>query len=158
MSDLVHQVGELFLRALPVALIVLTFYLILRSFFFKPILAVMAEREARTIGAHKSAEATQAAAAEKVRQYEEALKAAKAKVYAEQEVERKKLLEERTIILKEARNKASVEVNKAKERVAGELATAKIDIEGTATQLASEIARRLLQVPSAPGSSPREVQ
>lgn len=158
MSDLVHQVGELFLRALPVALIVLTFYLILRSFFFKPILAVMAEREARTIGAHKSAEATQAAAAEKVKQYEEALKAAKAKVYAEQEVERKKLLEERTIILKEARNKASVEVNKAKERVAGELATAKIDIEGTATQLASEIARRLLQVPSAPGSSPREVQ
>ncbi|MGB9432606.1 MAG: hypothetical protein WBQ89_10220, partial [Candidatus Acidiferrum sp.] len=82
MPSLVHQIGELFLRAVPVALIVLIFYFILRSLFFEPILAVMAEREARTLGAQKSAEAAQAAAAEKLRQYEEALRHAKAKVYA----------------------------------------------------------------------------
>ena len=110
MPSLVHQIGELFLRAVPVALIVLVFYFVLRSLFFKPILAVMAEREARTLGAQKSAEAAQAAAAEKVRQYEEALRQAKAKVYAEQEAERKKLLDERAAVLKDARSKASAEV------------------------------------------------
>lgn len=158
MSDLVPQLGELFLRAVPVALIVLVFYFILRSLFFKPILAVMAEREARTLGAQKSAETAQAAAAEKVKHYQEALKQAKAKVYAEQEVERKKLLDERAAILKNARTKAAAEVGKAKERVAGELGAAKKDIEASAPQLAAEIAQRVLQVPPGPGSPSREAR
>jgi F-type H+-transporting ATPase subunit b len=156
MENLVHQIGELFLRAVPVALIVIAFYFVLRSLFFKPILAVMAQREARTLGAQKSAEAAQAAASEKVRQYEEALRQAKAKVYAEQEAARKKLLDERTAVLKDARTKASEEVGKAKERVAGELAAAKKDVESTASQLAMEIAGRILK-PSAPGGGPSRV-
>ena len=120
MSDLVHQLGELFLRAVPVAVIVLLFYVIMRSIFFRPLLKVMAEREARTIGAQKAAEAAQAAAAEKVRLYEEALRQARAKVYAEQEADRRKWMEERAAMLKAARAKADEEVNAAKERVAGE--------------------------------------
>jgi F-type H+-transporting ATPase subunit b len=157
MPNLVHQIGELFLRAVPVALIILVFYFVLRALFFKPLLAVMAQREARTLGAQKSAEAAQAAAAEKVRQYEEALRQAKAKVYAEQEAERKKLLDERAAVLKDARSKASVEVGKAKERVAGELASAKKDVESVASQLALEIAGRILR-PSAPGGPLREAR
>ena len=158
MSDLVQQIGELFLRAVPVALIVLILYFILRSLFFKPILMVMAEREARTLGAQKSAEAAQAAAAEKVKQYEEALKQAKAKVYAEQEAERKKLMDERAAFLKDARSKASADVKLAKEGVAGELEAAKKDIEASASQLAGQIAQRVLQVPPAPGSPAREAR
>lgn len=158
MTDLVHQIGELFLRAVPVALIVLIFYFVLRSLFFKPILAVMAEREARTVGAQKSAEAAQAAAAEKAKEYEEALRQAKARVYSEQEAERKKLLDERVAILKDARSKAAAEVGKAKERVAGELEAAKKEIEVSASQLAGEIAVRVLQVPRGPGSPTREAR
>jgi F-type H+-transporting ATPase subunit b len=156
MPSLVHQIGELFLRAVPVALIVIVFYFVLRSLFFKPILAVMAEREARTIGAQKSAEAAQAAAAEKIRQYEEVLRQAKAKVYAEQEAERKKLLDERAAVLKDARNKAGAEVGKSKQRVEAELKTAKKDIESIAGQLAAEIAKRVLQVSPEPLRPPRE--
>jgi F0F1-type ATP synthase membrane subunit b/b' len=158
MSNLVHQIGELFLGAVPVALIVIVFYLMMRSLFFKPILAVMAEREARTLGARKSAEAAQAAAAEKVRQYEEALRQAKAKVYAQQEAERKKLLDERAAALKDARNKAAVEVSKAKERVAVELTAAKRDVESIVSQLALEIAGRILRIPSAPVGPSREAR
>jgi F0F1-type ATP synthase membrane subunit b/b' len=154
MPSLVHQIGELFLRAVPVAVIVLIFYGILRSLFFKPILAVMAERDARTLGAQKSAEAAQAAAAEKIKQYEEALRQAKAKVYADQEAERKKLLDDRAATLKDARSKASVEVNTAKQRVAGELEAAKKDLDGMVSELAAEIASRALQVsPLASGPS-----
>jgi F-type H+-transporting ATPase subunit b len=158
MTDLVHQIGELFLRAVPVALIVLIFYLILRSIFFKPLLQVMAEREARTLGAQKAAEAAQAAAAEKIRQYEEALRQAKAKVYAEQEAERKKVLDERAAFLKETRSKASAEVNQAKETVDGQLQAAKKEIERNVPELAAEIARRVLRVPAGPGSPAREMQ
>ena len=140
------------------ALIVLVFYFTLRSLFFKPLLQVMAERDARTYGAQKSAEAAQAAAAEKAKQHEDALRQAKAKVYAEQEAERKKLLEERAAFLKETRNKVSAEVNEAKERVAVELAGAKKEIEAVAAQLAAEIARRVLQMPAGPGNSGREAR
>ena len=153
MPDLVHQIEELFLRAVPVALIVLIFYFILRAYFFKPLLQVMAERQARTMGAQKAAEAAEAAAAEKLRQYEDALRQAKAKVYAEQEAERKKLLDERATFLKETRNKATGEVNQAKEALAGQLEASKKEIQINIPELAAEIARRVLQVPA--GAGPR---
>jgi F-type H+-transporting ATPase subunit b len=158
MSELVHQIGELFLRAVPVALIVLIFYFVLRFLFFKPLLKVMDEREARTIGAKKAAELAQAAAAEKIKQYEDALKQARAKVYAEQEAERKKLLDERAALLKEARAKAAAEVSAAKERIAAEIAVAKKDLEAGITQIASEIVQRVLQASPAPGSPSREAR
>src|SRR6202158_3696844 len=118
MQEIVHQLGDLFLQALPTFLIILVFYWMLRTLFFKPLLAVMAERDARTAGARKAAAAAEAAAAEKVKQYQEALKKARAQVYSEQEAARKKLLDERAALLKEARGKAAVEVAAGKGRVA----------------------------------------
>jgi F-type H+-transporting ATPase subunit b len=158
MPDLVHQLGELFLGAVPVALIVLVFYLLLRSLFFQPLLKVMAERDARTLGAQKSAEAAQAAAVEKIRQYEEALKQARAKVYAEQEAARKTLMEERAGFLKEARAKAAAEVNAGKQGIEKEFAAAKKELQATAAQLSVEIARRVLQSPIAPAGPANEAR
>jgi len=158
MPDLVHQLGELFLGAVPVALIVLVFYLVLRSLFFQPLLKVMAERDARTLGAQKSAEAAQAAAAEKIRQYEEALRQARAKVYAEQEAARKKLMEERAAFLKDARAKAAAEVNAGKQGIEKEFAAAKTELQATAAQLSVEIARRVLQSPIAPAGPANEAR
>jgi F-type H+-transporting ATPase subunit b len=158
MQDIGHQLGELFLQAVPTVLIILLFYFILRVIFFKPLLAVMAERDSRTVGAQKAAEATQAAAAEKVKQYQEALRQARAQVYAEQDAARKKLLDERAAQLKEARTRASGEVNVGKERVAGELAAARREIETTVAQLSAEIARRVLQPPPGPGAPAREAR
>jgi len=158
MPSIGHQLGELFLGAAPTVLIILLFYFILRTLFFQPLLKVMAERDARTVGAQKAAEAAQAAAAEKVKQYEEALKQARGKVYAEQEAARKKLLEERAAQVKDARTKASGEVTQAKERVAGELAAARRDVEVSVAQLAAEIARRILQTPLRPGAPAREAR
>src|SRR5262249_7857036 len=140
-----HQLGELFLGAVPTVLILIVLYFILKSLFFKPLLAVMAEREARTEGAKKAAEAAQNAAGEKLAQYEEALKGARAKVYGEQEAARKKLLDERARQLKESRNLAASEVNAAKERVAKDVAAAKRELEAGVPQLAAEIAKRVLE-------------
>jgi F0F1-type ATP synthase membrane subunit b/b' len=151
MPSIGHQLGELFLQAVPTVLIILLFYFILRALFFKPLLQVMAERDSRTVGAQKAAEAAQAAAAGKVKQYQDALRQARGQVYAEQEAARKKLLEERAVQIKEARTKASGEVSAAKGRVAGELAAARRDVEATVAELSAAIARRILQTPPRPG-------
>ncbi|HEX8763806.1 MAG TPA: ATP synthase F0 subunit B [Candidatus Acidoferrum sp.] len=158
MPSIGHQLGELFLGAAPTVLIILIFYFILRALFFQPLLKVMAERDARTAGAVKAAETAQAAAAEKVKQYQEALKQARGKVYAEQEAARKKLLDERAAQLKDARTKASGEISQAKERAAKELATAQRDVEASVPQLSAEIARRILQAPPRPNAPAREAR
>lgn len=153
-----HQLGELFLGAVPTVLIILLFYFVLRVLFFKPLLQVMAERESRSLGAQKSAAEAQAVAAERLKEYQEALKQAHGRVYAEQEASRKKVLEERAAQLKEARAKASGEVTAAKERIAGEMTTARRELEATVGQLSSEIARRLLDTPPRPNTPAREAR
>jgi F-type H+-transporting ATPase subunit b len=158
MQEIVRQLGELFLQAVPTVLIILLFYFILRAIFFKPLLAVMAERDDRTVGAQKAAEVAQAAAVDKAKQYQDALKQARAQVYAEQEAERKKLLDERTELIKTARTAAAAQVAAAKERVAGEVAAARREIDATVGQLSAEIARRILQSPPRPGGSAREAR
>jgi len=158
MQAIVHQLGELFLQAVPTVLIILLFYFILREVFFKPLLAVMAERNARTVGAQKAAEAAQAAAAQKVKQYQEALRQARGKMYAEQEAALKKLLDERAAQIKEARTRAAAEVTAAKARVTAELAAARRDVEAIAAQLSAEIARRIMQAPPRPGAPAREAR
>jgi len=157
MQAIVGQLGELFLQAVPTVLIILLFYFILRALFFKPLLQVMAERDSRTAGAQKAAETAQAAAAEKVKQYQDALKQARGQLYAEQEAARKKLLDERAAQLKEARAKSSAEASAGKERIARELAGARRDIEATVGQLSAEIARRILQTPPS-GAPMREAR
>src|SRR5256885_15320576 len=104
-----HQLGELFLGAVPTVLILIVLYFILKSLFLKPLPDVMAEREKRTVGAQRAAETAQAAAAEKAKQYQEALKQARAKVYAEQAAARQKLLDERAALGRALRDLAGGE-------------------------------------------------
>ena len=146
MQAILHQLGELFLQAVPTVLVVFVFFLIFRSLFFAPLRRVMQERDERTRGAQKAAEAAQAAAAEKSRQYQDALKQARTALYAEQDAARRALLDERNAQVKAARARAAVEVRVAKERVAGELAAARRDVEASSGELAAEIARRILQI------------
>jgi F-type H+-transporting ATPase subunit b len=158
MQAIVHQLGELFLQAVPTVLIILFFYIILRAIFFKPLLAVIAEREARTIGARKASEAAQAAAAEKIKQYQNALRQAREQVYAEQGAAQKKLLDNRAAQIKDARAKATAEVSSAKARVAAELAAARREVAASIPQLSAEIARHILQGPLRPGAPAREAR
>ena len=158
MQEIVLQLGELFLQAVPTVLIVLAFYVMLRALFFKPLLAVMAERDARTVGARKAAAAAEAAAAEKVKQYQEALKKARVQVYLEQEAARKKVLDERAALLKEARIKAAAKVAEGKEHTARELAAALLEIKPSVELLAAEIARRVLQIGPRPSGPAREAR
>jgi len=146
---------ELFFQVVPIVLILLVFYAVLRVLFFKPLLKVIAEREARTIGAQKAAEEAQKVASEKVKEYQEALKQARTEIYVEQEAVRKKVLDERAAQLKEARAKAAAMVNAERDRIATEVMAARREIGASITQFAALVARRVLQS-TRPPATPRE--
>jgi F-type H+-transporting ATPase subunit b len=147
---------ELFFQVVPIVLILLVFYAVLRVLFFKPLLKVIAERDARTIGAQKAAAAAQKAAAEKVKQYQDALKQARTEIYVEQEAARKRVLDERAAQLKEARAKTATVISAAKERIVSEVLAARREIEASITPFAALVARRVLQSTRPPAAPPRE--
>jgi len=147
---------ELFFQVVPIVLILLVFYAVLRVLFFNPLLKVMAEREARTIGAKKAAEAAQNDATEKAKQHQDALKQARTEIYLEQEAARKRVLDERAAQLKEARAKTATVISAAKERIVSEVLAARREIEASITPFAALVARRVLQSTRPPASSPRE--
>ena len=148
--EIVHTIGELMLEAVPTVIIVLLFYLLLRFTFFVPLMRTMDERSARTEGARREAEAGQAAAREKTRAYEEALRKARAAVYAEQDTARRAIMEQRAAAAREARSRAMERVQKEKEQIAQEVAAAHGQLEATTPQLAVEIVRALLASNSGP--------
>jgi F-type H+-transporting ATPase subunit b len=144
MAGILDRIGALFLQAVPTIILVLLFYAFLRSQFFGPLLKVMAERQARTEGARRAAEQSQAAAQEKIRAYQEALKKARAEIYVEQEAARRAAIEERTELIRQTRNRANDEIQAAKQVIAGEVARARAELEKESAALAKDIARVIL--------------
>jgi F-type H+-transporting ATPase subunit b len=142
--EILHQIGELFLGAVPTVIIVLLFYAFLRWAFFNPILKAMAERSARIEGARAEAAAVEAEAKQELDAYNEAMRKARAQVFAEQEAVRQAVLNERARLLQAMRNRVQDEVTAAKKKIAAEAATARAEIDRQAPALAAEIARTVL--------------
>lgn len=147
--DILQQLGELFLQAVPTVIIVFLFYLFLRSAFFKPIEHALDERNRRIEGARAEAAAAQAAAKQELDAYNEALKKARGEIYLEQEASRQAALDERAKLLKAMRNRSQETVQTAKQRIAAELEAARAQLESQTPELASQIARIILERPPA---------
>jgi F-type H+-transporting ATPase subunit b len=145
--DILHQLGELFLDAVPTIVIVLLFYLFLQQVFFTPIRKVMAERNARIEGARAEAIAVEAAAKQATHSYEEALKKAYEEIFGEQEAARQAVLDERARHLKTARARAQEKVDAAKKEIAAELEAARAEVERQTPALADLIAQIILEKP-----------
>jgi F0F1-type ATP synthase membrane subunit b/b' len=145
--DILHQLGELFLQAVPTVIIVFLFYLFMRWAFFTPIQKAMAERDAKIEGAQREAAEVEAAARQDLENYHEALRKARAEIYAEQEAARQAILAERAKNLKAMRSLAQKEVVEAKKRIAAELAAARADVERQTPELADKIVSNILENP-----------
>jgi F-type H+-transporting ATPase subunit b len=143
--EILHQLAELFLEAVPTVVIVFLFYLFLRVSFFKPLQNAMDERTRRIDGAKAEAAAAQAAAKDEMARYHDALKKARAEIYAEQDAKRQVTLEERSRVLRAVRSRAQESIQGAKERIATEFAAARGEIEKQAPALANDIARMILE-------------
>ncbi|MBI3484178.1 MAG: hypothetical protein HY012_03365 [Acidobacteria bacterium] len=105
----------------------------------------MAERSAQIEGARRESDASQAAAQEKVRAYQEAQKKARAEVYAEQEAARRVVLEERAMLVRKTRDHVHEKIRSAKEVIARDFATARAQLEKESQALGAEIVRTILE-------------
>jgi len=145
--DILHQLGDLFLQAVPTVIIVFLFYLFMRWAFFTPIQKAMAERDAKIEGARHEAAAIEEAARRDFENYQEALRKARAEIYGQQEAARQAILDERAKNLKAMRSLAQKEVAEAKKRIAVELAAARAEMERQTPELAGKIVETILKNP-----------
>jgi F0F1-type ATP synthase membrane subunit b/b' len=153
--EILHQLGALFLQAVPTVIIVFLFYLFMRWAFFTPIQKAMAERSAKIEGARAEALAVEAAARQDLDNYNEALRKARGEIYLEQEAARQVVLDERAKNLKAMRTLAQKEVAEGKKKIDAELSEARIEVERQTPELAGAIARSILENPSPSRGGPR---
>src|SRR5271168_1256477 len=146
--EILRQLGDLFLQAVPTVIIVFLFYLFMRWAFFAPIQKAMAERAARIEGARAEAAAVEATARQELDTYKDALRKARAEIYAEQEAARQIALENRSKLLKTMRAHALEDVSAAKKQIAADFAASRAALELEAPALAGEIVRAILEKPS----------
>jgi F0F1-type ATP synthase membrane subunit b/b' len=152
--EIVNQLGELFLAAVPTVIIVFLFYLFMRWSFFKPMERVLSERHKRAEGARIEAEASRVATHEKQRIYNETVKKARAEVFAEQESLRRRTLDERQATITAARATAQTALQEAKKGIVEDVKAARVELEQSSGTLANDIAEAILAGrPSGPGSS-----
>src|SRR3984893_8524617 len=152
--DIFHQLGELFLAAVPTVIIVFLFYLFMRWSFFKPMERVLSERHKRAEGARIEAEASRVATHEMQRFYSDTVKKARTEVFAEQESMRRRTLDERQATINTARATAQTALQEAKKGIAADVKAARAELEQSKDTLANDIAEAILAGSSSgPGSS-----
>jgi F-type H+-transporting ATPase subunit b len=156
--EILRQLGELFLQALPTVILVFLFYLFLRWSFFGPLERVLDERRARTEGARREAEQARAAAQDREQAYQEALRKARGEIYVEQDAVRRGLMDERAARIRVARAAATERIRAAKAQLAAEIAAARTELEKSTPVLAGEIARAILGGAQPGSNGPREAR
>jgi F-type H+-transporting ATPase subunit b len=158
--EILSQLGDLFLSAVPTVIIVFIFYLFLRWSFFKPMERVLSERHNRAEGARQEAEVSRAAVQEKLRAYNDALKKARAEIFVEQEAIRRRVLDERQAAINAARASAQNDLQAAKKSLAADMEAVRAQLEQSSADLAGEIAETILAAGSSglSGSRPGETR
>lgn len=153
--EILRQLGELFLEAVPTVVIIFLFYLLLRWSFFGPMERVLAERRARTEGARHAAEEAQAATKERLHAYQGSVQKARNEIYAEQDAARRAVVDERVSLIRTTRGRATDTIRAAKDRINADLAAARATLGTESQALADEIARAILEPrpPARPGAS-----
>jgi len=153
MGVIFSQLGHLFLQAIPTVILVFLLFVILDRLFFRPLIAVMRQREELTVGALARAREQAAEAEAKTREYQEALQTARQEVYRQREVERHTNLEQRDATLRTARAQAEALVRDAQAALAAEVAHTRQELDATCHSLAEAISQRLVESDSIPGDS-----
>ncbi|MGD0362151.1 MAG: ATP synthase F0 subunit B [Bryobacteraceae bacterium] len=139
-----HALSGILLRAIPTFLLVIFLHFYLKYMFFKPLDKVLHARYEATEGARLRAAESLEKAAAKTAEYEAALRAARAEVYQTQEQLHRRLQDEQSTQVHQARQQAEAAVRDAKAQLAAEIAQAKTDLAAQGDSLASQIADTIL--------------
>ena len=145
MEDILRQLGELLLAAIPTVIVFLILFLAYKRIVHKPLLAALNERRARTEGAVEKANADIAAAEARTAEYEQRLREARLSIFRKQEARRQQSLQARVAVLAEARAQANVRVKSARASLQQDAEQAKLILQAESETLANQIIRTILK-------------
>jgi len=145
MDVILHQLGQLLLKAVPTFILVVLLQFYLKRVFFKPLEKVLHQRYEATEGARKAAEDSLARASAKAAEYEAAMRAARTEVYQSQEKLHQQLQERETAQIAEARQRADAAIKAARADLARDVEAAKASLQGDSELLANQIADSILR-------------
>ena len=151
MQDILQQLGDLLLCAVPTALLFLVLVFAYQILVQGPLTAVLAKRRALTEGAMEDARNAIAEAESKAADYAERLRLARADVYKLREQRVKQGSAERDTALDAARKAAGDKVRQAKAEIEADAVAARKVIQSATADLAGLAVRAVL--PAAAGGS-----
>ena len=155
MGAIFDQLGHLFLQTVPTVILVFLLFVILDRIFFRPLTAVLKQREESTVGALARARQQTTDAESKARQYEEAFQAARQEVYRQREADRRANLEQRDAALRQGRAQAEALIRDGQAALAAEVARTRADLDAACQPLAEVISQSLVGPESASGDGQR---
>jgi F-type H+-transporting ATPase subunit b len=150
-QDIYQQLGELFVGAIPTALLFIVLVIAYQFLIQGPLTAVLAKRRALTEGAIEDARKAVAVAEAKAQEYADRLRQARAGAFKLREQRVKQWTAERDAALDAARQAAGQKVREAQEALEAEAATARATLQASAADLAGRAVRAVL--PAAAGGS-----
>jgi F-type H+-transporting ATPase subunit b len=150
MSDLLQQLGGLVLGAVPTMLLFLFTLAAYRLLVHTPLTKVLRERYSKTQGAMENAAAAIAAAEQKMAEYEERLRAARAEILRELHEHLDKVHLESELALAQARASAQERTAAATLAIEQSMQAARLELDGLVGDLSVEILKRILPAEAAP--------
>jgi F-type H+-transporting ATPase subunit b len=151
MQDILQQLEQLLLSAVPTALLFIVLVLAYQFLIQGPLTAALAKRRALTEGAMEDARKAVAEAEAKTAEYAERLRQARAEAYKLREQRVNQWSAERDTALDAARKSAGDKVRQAKAEIEAEAVSARSTIQAAAADLAGLAVRAVL--PLAAGGS-----
>jgi F-type H+-transporting ATPase subunit b len=143
-DELLRQLGDLVLGSVPTMIIFLVLVFAYRYILYGPLVKMLAERRARTIGALEAAHAAIAAADAKSQEYEAKLRAARAEIFHQREQRVQQWAAQKDAALASARLAAQERVAQARAGIEAEAEAARRQIENSAGQLAAQVLQAVL--------------
>jgi F-type H+-transporting ATPase subunit b len=144
MQEIIQQVGNLLLGAVPTILLFIVLVLAYQFLVQGPLTATLKERRARTEGAVEDANKAIAQAEARAAEYAAKLRQARAEVFKVREQRVKQWNAERDAALDAARKTAGQKVNQARAALEAEAAHARQSLLASAGDLAAQVVRAVL--------------
>jgi F-type H+-transporting ATPase subunit b len=151
MQDIIQQLGQLLISAVPTALLFIVLVFAYQFLVQGPLTAVLSRRRALTEGAMEDAQKAIGNAEAKAAEYAERLRQARAEAYKVREQRMRQWNAERDAALDAARKTSGEKVRQAKTALEAEAGAARETIQASIADLAGQAVRAVL--PMAAGSS-----
>jgi F-type H+-transporting ATPase subunit b len=152
MDELLKQLGDLALGAVPTMILFILLVLAYRLILFGRLVKTRDERRERTSGALEKSRQAVGQADVRTQEYEARLRAARAEVFRNREQRMQRLNAEKDSALAAARLAAQQKVESAQSGLNAQAADARRQIEASANQLAAQVLAAVLPSASAEGS------